>query len=104
MLSLDCRTRWPESCTLDVPCYRLNVVTMYHLNGYTVCYVQRLNTILTVGDAVHANLPMAVQHNHLVLSIRVPVSVLSTRLAAVELAMPRTTSVLHRALPYVPNL
>jgi hypothetical protein len=77
---------------------------MYHLNGDTVYYVQCLNTILTVGDAVQANLLMAVQHNYMVISIRVPVSMLSKRLAAVELAMPRTTSFLHCAFPSVPNL
>jgi hypothetical protein len=40
------------------------------------------------GGAVQTSLPIAESHNHLVLSIIVPVSMLSTRLAAVELAMP----------------
>jgi predicted RNA-binding protein with RPS1 domain len=77
---------------------------MYHLSGYSVCYVQHLNTLLTVGDAVKANLLVAVQHNHRVLSIRAPISMLSTRLAAVELVMPRMTSSLRRAFPSVPSL
>jgi predicted RNA-binding protein with RPS1 domain len=77
---------------------------MYHLNDDTVCYVQRLDTILNVGDAVQANLLIYVQHSHMVLSIRVPVSMLSTELAAIELAMPRKTSFLHRAFPSVPNM
>jgi hypothetical protein len=77
---------------------------MYHLNGDTVCYVQRIDTILNFGDAVQANLLIAVEHSHLVLSSRVTVSMLSKRISAVELAMPRTTSFLHLAFPSVPNL
>jgi hypothetical protein len=76
---------------------------MYRLSGGTVCFVQRLGTILTVGDDVQANLPIAIQHSHLVLSSRVPISMLSTMVAAAELVMPRTTSFLHRAFPSAPN-
>jgi hypothetical protein len=73
-----------------VPCYTLSVVPMYHLNGDTVCYVQRLDTIMTVGDAVQANLPTSVQHRHMLLSSRVPVSMLSKRLAdVVKLPQPQ---------------
>jgi hypothetical protein len=52
MLSLVCHMRWPESRSIDVLCYWLNVVLMYHLCGDTVCSVQRLGTIMTVGGAV----------------------------------------------------
>jgi hypothetical protein len=60
--------------------------------------------MLTVGGAVQANFTIAVQHSHLVLSSRVPVSMLSTRLAAVELAMPMPTFFLHLAFPFLPSL
>jgi hypothetical protein len=103
LLSLVCHRRWPESRSVGVTCYWLNVVLMYHLSGDTVRFFQFLGTILTVGDAVQTNLPIAIQHNHLVLSSQVPIYMLSTMLAAVQLAMPRTTSFLHGAFPSVPN-
>jgi hypothetical protein len=103
LLSLVCHMRWPESRSVDVPCYWLNVVPMYYLSGDMVCFVQHLGTILTVGDDVRASLPIAIQHSHLVLSSRVPISMLSTMLAAVELTMPRMTSFLHRVFPSAPN-
>jgi hypothetical protein len=103
LLLLVCRRQWPELRNVDVPCYWLNVVPMYHLSGGTVCFVQRLGTIVTVGDAIQANLPIVIQHSHLVLSIRVQISMLSTMLAAVEPVMPRMTSSLHSAFPSAPN-
>jgi hypothetical protein len=56
------------------------------------------------GGAVQTSLLIAESHNHLVLSILVPVSMLSTRLAAVELAMPMPTFFLHLAFPFLPSL
>jgi hypothetical protein len=87
-----------------MPCYGLSVFPMYHLNGGTVCCVQSLGTIMNDGGDVQANLLIAVQHSRLVLGIQVPGSMLSTRLAVVELAMPRTTYFLHLVLPSVPKL
>jgi hypothetical protein len=94
---------WPESISVTVPCCWLNDVPMCRLFGDTVCFVQRLGTILTIGGAVRSSLPVAIQHSHLVLGSRGPISMLSTMLATVELAMPRTTSFLHRAFPSAPN-
>jgi hypothetical protein len=85
LLSLVCNRRWPESRSVGVTCYWLNVVLMYHLSGDAVCFVHFLGTILTVGDAVQTNLPISIQHSHLVLSSQVPIYMLSTMLAAVPL-------------------
>jgi hypothetical protein len=76
---------------------------MSRLCGDTLCFAQRLGTILTVGGAVRASLPIGIQHSHLVQCSRWPISMRSTMLAAVELAMPRTTSFLCRAFPSAPN-
>jgi hypothetical protein len=94
---------WPESRSVTVPCYWLNTVPMCHFCGDTVCFVQRLGTILNVGGAVRASIPIAIQHRHLVLGSRGPIFMLSKMLAAVELATPRTTSFLCRAFPSAPN-
>jgi hypothetical protein len=77
---------------------------MCNLHGGTGCYVQSLGTIPNVGDAVRANHLIAVKHSHRVLSIRVPVSMLSARLDVVELAMPRTTSFLNLVFPSMSRL
>jgi hypothetical protein len=45
--------------------------------GDTVCFVQRLGTILTVGGAVRASLPIAIQHSHLVLGSRYSLTYMS---------------------------
>jgi predicted RNA-binding protein with RPS1 domain len=50
-------------------CAGLAVGGLSHFSGGTVCFVQRITTILTVGDAVQANIPIAIQHGHLVLNI-----------------------------------
>jgi hypothetical protein len=73
------------------------------LCGDAVFFVQRLGTILTVGGAVRASPPIAIQHSRLVLGSRVPISMISTMLAAVEFAMTGTTSFLCCAFPSAPN-
>jgi hypothetical protein len=45
------------------PCYGLSVVPMYHLKGGAVCCVQSIGTIPNVGDAVQANILVAIQHS-----------------------------------------
>jgi hypothetical protein len=82
----------------------MNAVPMCHLSDGTVYFVQHLSTIRIVGDTVQTNLPVAEYRSHLVLSVLVPISMLSTKLADVELAMPTTTSFLHRDFPFVPSL
>jgi hypothetical protein len=104
MHSLVCHTRWPELQSVDVPYYGLMVVPICHLNDGTRCYVQIQGTILIVGGAVRAIHLVALQHSHLVLSIRVSVSMLSKRLAVVELAMPRSTSSLRLVFLSMPRL
>jgi hypothetical protein len=59
---------------------------------------------MSVGGDVRAIHLVAAQHSHLVLSIRVPVSMISKRLVVVELAMPGSTSSLHLAFPFVSRL
>jgi hypothetical protein len=103
LFSLVYHMQWPESRSVDVPCCWLNAVPMCRLCGDAVCFVQRLGTIMTVCGAVRASLPIVIQHSHLVLGSQVPISMLSTMLAAVELAMSKTTSFLRRAFPSAPN-
>jgi hypothetical protein len=74
---------------------------MCHLNDGTGCYGQRQGTIPIVGGTVRAIHLVVAHHSHLVLSIRVPVSMLFKRLVIVELVMPRLTSSLHLAFPSV---
>jgi hypothetical protein len=103
LFSLAYHMWWPESRRVTVPCCWLNDVPICPLCDGTVCFVQRLGTILTGGGAVRASLPIAIQHSHLVLGSQGPISMLSTILAAVELAMPRKTSFLLCAFPSAPN-
>jgi hypothetical protein len=87
MRSLICHTRWPELRSVDVPYYGLSVVPMCHLNDGTGYNGQIQCTITIVGGDIRAIHLVAAQHINLVLSIRVPVCMLSKRLAVVELAI-----------------
>jgi hypothetical protein len=77
---------------------------MCHLSGGTIRFFQHRSTIRIFGGAVQTSLPVAVSHIHLVLSDLVPISKLSTKWVAVELAIPMTTSFLHLAVPFLPSL
>jgi hypothetical protein len=65
---------------------------MCYFNDDTGCYGQSQGTIPIFDGAVRAIHLVAEKHGHPVLSIQVPVSMLSKILAVVELAIPRSTS------------